>query len=104
MISFTSYNKSGLRIATFFGFAVSLISILISIVYFVLKILFWNKFVIGTAPILIGVFFLGGLQLFFIGLLGEYIMNMNLRIMNRPLVIEEERINFDENKKDEQEN
>lgn len=98
MLSFTSYTKSGLRIATFFGFTVSLISILISIGYFILKILFWNKFVIGTAPILIGVFFLGGLQLFFIGLLGEYIMNMNLRIMNRPLVIEEERINFDESK------
>lgn len=98
MLSFTSYTKSGLRIATFFGFTVSLISILISIVYFILKILFWDKFVIGTAPILIGVFFLGGLQLFFIGLVGEYIMSMNIRIMNRPLVIEEERINFDENK------
>jgi len=69
--------------------------------YFILKILFWNKFIIGTAPILIGVFFLGGLQLFFIGLLGEYIMNMNLRIMNRPLVIEEERINFTEDKQGE---
>ena len=79
----------------------SVISILISIIYFILKILFWDKFVIGTAPILIGVFFLGGLQLFFIGLLGEYIMNMNLRIMNRPLVIEEERINFTEDKQGE---
>ena len=98
MLSFTSYTKSGLRIATFFGFAVSLISILISIGYFILKIFFWNKFVLGMAPVLIGVFFLGGLQLFFIGLLGEYIMNINLRIMNRPLVIEEERINFKENK------
>ena len=101
MLSFTSYTKSGLRIATFFGSIVSIISILISIIYFILKILFWDKFVIGTAPILIGVFFLGGLQLFFIGLLGEYIMNMNLRIMNRPLVIEEERINFTEDKQGE---
>ena len=48
------------------------------------------------APLLIGVFFMGGIQLFFIGLLGEYIMNMNARIMNRPLVVEEERINFDD--------
>ena len=101
MLSFTSYTKSGLRIATFFGSIVSVISILISIIYFILKILFWDKFVIGTAPILIGVFFLGGLQLFFIGLLWEYIMNMNLRIMNRPLVIEEERINFTEDKQGE---
>jgi hypothetical protein len=98
MLSFTSYTKSGLRIATFFGFIVSLISFLISVIYFILKILYWNKFNIGTIPILVGVFFLGGLQLFFIGLLGEYIMNMNIRIMNRPLVIEEERINFKENK------
>lgn len=101
MLSFTSYTKSGLRISTFFGFTVSFISILISIIYFILKILFWDKFVIGTAPILIGVFFLGGLQLFFIGLLGEYIINMNLRIINRPLVIEEERINFTEDKQGE---
>ena len=100
MLSFTSYTKSGLRIATFFGFIVAFISVLISIVYFILKILFWNKFSIGTAPILMGVFFLGGLQLFFVGLLGEYIMNINLRIMNRPLVIEEERINFDKKNKE----
>lgn len=100
MLSFTSYTKSGLRIATFFGFIVSFISVFISIVYLILKILFWDKFVLGTAPILIGVFFLGGLQLFFIGLLGEYIMNMNIRIMDRPLVIEEERINFDEKNKE----
>lgn len=95
MLSFTSYTKGGLRIATFFGFAVSLISILISIVYLILKILFWDKFMMGTAPVLIGVFLFGGLQLFFTGLLGEYIISMNTRVMNRPLVIEEERINFD---------
>lgn len=56
----------------------------------------WQEFALGSAPILIGVFFLGGVQLFFISLLGEYIMSMNTRIMNRPLVIEEERLNFDE--------
>ena len=63
-------------------------------VYFILKILYWNEFIAGNIPILIGVFFFGGLQLFFIGLLGEYIISMNTRIINRPLVIEEERINF----------
>ena len=94
MLSFTSYTKGGLRIATFFGFTVSLISFLIAIVYLVLKFLFWDVFIAGNIPILMGVFFFGGLQLFFIGLLGEYIISMNTRIMNRPLVIEEERINF----------
>lgn len=97
MLSFTSYTKGGLRIATFFGFTISILSFLIAVVYFILKILYWNEFIAGNIPILIGVFFFGGLQLFFTGLLGEYIISMNTRIMDRPLVIEEERINFDEN-------
>jgi len=60
----------------------------------ILKIIYWDMFIMGNAPMLIGVFFFGGLQLFFTGLLGEYIMSMNTRIIDRPLVIEEERINF----------
>ena len=96
MLSFTSYTKGGLRIATFAGFLLAVFSILVAFVYFILKLIFWNMFTIGYAPLLIGVFFLGGMQLFFIGLLGEYIMSMNIRVINRPLVIEEERINFDE--------
>lgn len=95
MLSFTSYTKGGLRLATFAGFIISGISFLIAIVYLIMKLLYWNDFAMGSAPILIGVFFFGGVQLFFTGLLGEYIMSMNTRIMNRPLVIEEERINFD---------
>ena len=95
MLSFTSYTKGGLRLATFAGLAISAVSFLIAIYYFVMKILFWDRYVAGNAPILIGMFFLGGIQLAFIGLLGEYVMSMNLRVMNRPLVIEEERINFD---------
>ena len=94
MLSFTSYTKGGLRAATFGGFLISGISFLIALFYLIQKLLFWDKFVAGNAPILIGVFFLGGLQLFFIGLLGEYIMSMNTRVINRPLVIEAERINF----------
>lgn len=94
MLSFTSYTKGGLRMATFGGFVISFISFLIALVYLVLKLLYWDRFLAGNAPILIGVFFLGGIQIFFIGLLGEYIMSMNTRIINRPLVIEEERINF----------
>ena len=61
-----------------------------------MKLTHWNQFAVGMAPMLIGVFFLGAVQLFFIGLIGEYIMSINVRVMNRPLVIEEERINFED--------
>lgn len=96
MLSFTSYTKVGLRLATFGGFAVSVLSFLIALYYLVMKLLYWDRFVAGNIPILIGVFFLGGIQLFFIGLVGEYIMSINARVMHRPLVVEEERINFKE--------
>jgi len=99
MLSFTSYTKIGLRLATFIGFGLSAVSVVIAIVYFILKLLHWNDFPAGMTPILLGVFVIGSMQLFFIGLLGEYIMNMNARLMNRPLVIEQERINFDEDEK-----
>lgn len=97
MLSFTSYTKIGLRLATFLGMAIGVCSAVIAIVYLILKIVFWDRFSAGTAPVMIGMFFLGAVQLFFLGFLGEYILSMNQRIMNRPLVIEEERINFDEN-------
>ncbi len=99
MLSFTSYTKIGLRLATFIGFGLSAVSVVIAIIYFILKLLHWNDFPAGMTPILLGVFVIGSMQLFFIGLLGEYIMNMNARLMNRPLVIEQERINFDKDEK-----
>lgn len=102
MLSFTSYTKGGLRAATFGGFLISGISFIIALFYLIQKLLYWDKFVAGNAPILIGVFFLGGVQMFFIGLLGEYIMSMNTRVINRPLVIEEERINFSNEKVNQQ--
>ena len=95
MLSFTSYTKIGLRLAVFAGGAFSLIGFIIALVYLVLKLIHWNDFPAGTAPILIGVFLMSSIQLFFIGLLGEYIMNINRRVMKRPLVVEEERLNFD---------
>ena len=95
MLSFTSYTKVGMRICTIAGFFISMISFVIAFAYLIVKLLNWHSFAMGNAPILIGVFVLGGLQLFFIGLLGEYIMSINTRIMKRPLVIEEKRINFD---------
>lgn len=94
MLSFTSYTKVGLRLATFFGAATSFISIMIGILYLVMKLCFWNKFTAGYAPMMIGVFVLGGIQIFFIGLIGEYILNINTRIIKRPVVVEEKRINF----------
>ena len=96
MLSFTSYTKIGLRLATILGFICSAIGFVIAVVYLILKLLFWNSFAAGTVPILIGVFLIGSIQLFFIGLLGEYILAMNTRLMKRPLVIEEKRINFEE--------
>ncbi len=96
MLSFTSYTKIGLRIATFTGVGCGMLSAIIALIYLVLKLIFWDRFIAGMAPILIGMFFLGSIQLFFIGFIGEYILSINQRVMNRPLVIEEERINFEE--------
>lgn len=96
MLSFTSYTKVGLRMATFFGALTGGISFLVSIVYLVMKLMYWDRFAAGMAPLLIGMCFLGSIQLFFIGFLGEYIMSINTRVMHRPLVIEEERLNFEE--------
>lgn len=95
MLSITSYTKIGLRLATFMGIVVAFLSILIALVYLVMKLVRWDTFNAGMAPVLIGMFFLGAVQLIFMGLIGEYILNMNRRIMNRPLVVEEERINFE---------
>nr|WP_296441436.1 glycosyltransferase [uncultured Acetatifactor sp.] len=95
MLSFTSYTKIGLRLATFLGVFCGGISALIGLIYLVLKLVLWDNFAAGMAPVLIGMFFLGSIQLFFLGFIGEYILSINQRVMNRPLVIEEERINFD---------
>jgi glycosyltransferase involved in cell wall biosynthesis len=94
MLSFTSYTKIGLRIATLSGILLSAIGFLIAFIYLILKLIYWDRFVAGQAPILIGVFLMGSIQLFFIGLLGEYILNINARMLRRPLVVEERRINF----------
>lgn len=95
MLSFTSYTKIGLRLATFLGAGIGVGSLIVALVYLILKLVYWNRFNAGMAPIVIGMFFLGAVELFFLGFLGEYILSINQRVMNRPLVIEEERINFD---------
>lgn len=96
MLSFTSYTKIGLRLATFMGIGIGILSAVMGIAYLVMKLLYWERFVAGMAPMLIGIFFLGSIQLFFLGFMGEYILSINQRIMNRPLVIEEERLNFED--------
>ncbi|GFI21966.1 prophage bactoprenol glucosyl transferase [Lachnospiraceae bacterium] len=96
MLSFTSYTKIGLRLATFMGIGIGILSAVMGIAYLVMKLLYWDRFVAGMAPMLIGIFFLGSIQLFFLGFMGEYILSINQRVMNRPLVIEEERLNFED--------
>ena len=96
MVGITSYSKVVLRIATFIGFFIGLTSIIVALVYLILKLIHWDWFHAGIAPLVIGQFFLGGVQLFFIGLMGEYILSINTRVLGRPLVVEEERLNFDD--------
>lgn len=94
--SLINTSRMPLRLATLFGAIVSGICFLIGIVYLILKIIFWNSFYIGMAPLLIGIFFIGGIQILFIGIVGEYVGEILARVMNRPMVIEKERINFEE--------
>ena len=95
MLGITAYSKTLLRMATFVGGGLAGISILVAIITFIRKLLDWNSFSLGAAATTIGVFFLGAVQLFFIGILGEYVLSINSRVIKRPLVIEESRINFD---------
>lgn len=96
MISFTSYTKVTLRLTTLTGVIIGGLSFIISMVYLIFKLIYWDRFAAGVAPIIIAIFFLGAIQLVFLGLLGEYILSINTRVINRPLVIEGERINFEE--------
>jgi glycosyltransferase involved in cell wall biosynthesis len=95
MLGITSYSKIIMRLSTLLGFILSVISFIVGTAILIIKIIHWNDYQMGIAAIGVGVFILGSMQLFFIGLLGEYILNINIRVMNRPLVIEERRINFE---------
>ena len=94
MLGFIDHSKVPLRVATFLGFILSGLSILVAISYLLAKLFFWNTFQAGMAPLIIGLFFFASVQLFFIGILGEYIGAVYTRVKKRPLVIEKERINF----------
>lgn len=94
MLGITSSSKVIMRLATFLGMGLSLICFLIAIVTLILKIIYWDYYDVGTAAIIIGIFFVGGVQTFFLGFLGEYIVNINMRVMQHPVVVEEKRINM----------
>ncbi len=95
MQGFVNHSKVPLRLASFVGFSVSLMSFLFAIGYLIYKLLYWQSFQLGIAPLVIGIFFFGGVQLFFLGVIGEYIGAIFTQVKKRPLVIEKERINFD---------
>lgn len=94
MVGFTNNTKVPLRLATIFGFLTALISFLIGLFYLIYKLVDWQNFQLGSAPIVIGLFFFGAIQLFFLGVVGEYIGAIYTQVLHRPLVIEKERINF----------
>jgi glycosyltransferase involved in cell wall biosynthesis len=96
MLGITNFSKVPLRLLTFFGFGSALFCILLSLCYLVYKLLYWDRFTAGLAPLVIGVFFLASLQLIFIGILGEYIGAIHTQVLRRPLVVERERINFED--------
>ncbi len=94
MLGITSHSKVPLRLAVFGGFVLSGLSLLLAFMYLVLKLVAWDSFQVGTAPLLIGLFFFSSVQLFFLGLLGEYVGSIHTQILHRPLVVEKERVNF----------
>jgi hypothetical protein len=94
MLGITNHSKVPLRLATMVGFMASLLSLLVALIYFVYKLLFWNSFTLGSAPLIIGIFLFSAVQLMFIGIIGEYVGSIHTQVLKRPLVIEQERINF----------
>ena len=95
MLGITNLSKVPLRLVTFFGFACGLLSVLVAICYFIYKLIYWPDFEVGMAPLVIGLFFLGSVQLISMGILGEYIGAIHTQVLKRPFVIEKERVNFE---------
>jgi polyisoprenyl-phosphate glycosyltransferase len=95
MLAITNLSKVPLRLVTFSGFAGAVVSILVSVGYLIYKLIFWSRFSVGVAPLVIGVFFLLSIQMLFMGIIGEYVGTIHTLVQKRPLVIEQERINFE---------
>jgi glycosyltransferase involved in cell wall biosynthesis len=94
MTGFVNHTKLPLRLATLLGFFVAFFSFLVAVGYFIAKLMYWDSFNLGLAPLVIGMFFFSSVQLIFIGIIGEYIGAIWTQVKNKPLIIEEERINF----------
>ena len=94
MLGMTNHSKVPLRLATMLGFCMSCLSLLIGLGYFVYKLIFWNSFSVGVAPLVIGLFVFSSVQLFFLGIVGEYVGAIHTQVLRRPLVVEKERVNF----------
>jgi glycosyltransferase involved in cell wall biosynthesis len=94
LLGVISYTKIPLRLAAILGFLSAIISFIIGVIYLVYKLIDWQNFTLGLAPVVIGLFFMGSLQLLFLGIVGEYIGSIYTLAIRRPLVIEKERINF----------
>jgi hypothetical protein len=95
MLGITSHSKLPLRVATLLGFGMAGVSLLVAVAYLVAKLLFWNEFQLGLAPLVVGLFFFSSVQLFFVGVIGEYVGAIHTQVLKRPLVVEKERVNFD---------
>ncbi len=95
MLGISSYSKIPLRLAIFFGAALSAFSILTSAIYFIYKLLYWDSFAVGIAPLVMGLFFFSSVQLLLMGIIGEYIGTIYTQVKRRPYVVEKERINFE---------
>jgi glycosyltransferase involved in cell wall biosynthesis len=94
MLGFTSHTKIPLRLATMVGFGMSILCFLAGMFYFLGKLIFWDSFAVGIAPLVVGLFFIGSIQLFFIGVIGEYVGSIHTKVSSRPLVVERKRLNF----------
>jgi len=94
MLGMTNHSKVPLRLATMLGFVMSILSLIFGLIYLVYKLIFWDRFSVGTAPLVIGLFFVGSIQLLFLGIVGEYVGAIHTQVLRRPLVIEKERVNF----------
>ena len=95
MLGITNLSKVPLRLVTFTGFVGALVSVLLSLAYLLYKLIFWSRFNVGIAPLVIGVFFFMSIQMLFMGIIGEYIGTIHTLVQKRPLVVEQERVNFE---------
>jgi len=95
MLGIVNNSKVPLRMAIFAGMIFSFIFFIIGVIYLIYKLIFWNNFQLGIAPLVVGVFLFFSVQLVFIGVLGEYIGAIYTQVRKRPLAIERERVNFD---------